>query len=87
MLYYKIIALTLAFVYLMVVFIYLARKKALIKGLLCSAASGLVLLAALKIASSYLSFFVPINTVSVVCAAAFGAPGVGFFFLIDYLFL
>ncbi len=87
MLYCKILGITLAVVYLLVLLIYLTHKKILFKGLILNSASGLLLLAVLKLASTYFAFSVPINSVSVIGAAALGVPGVGLYFLINYLFL
>lgn len=87
MFYYKILGIALSVVYFLVLFIYLTHKRILLKGLILNSFSGLLLLAALKFSSSYFAFIVPINTVSVISASALGIPGVGLYFLTNYLFL
>lgn len=87
MIIYTSIAIALATLYIIILLIYLIHNKFLLKGLLFNSASGLLFLVGIKLISSYIPLVVPINTVSVTCASTLGIPGVGLFFLINYLFL
>ena len=85
--YYYIVLISLAIIYFLAVLVYMFGKKNAIRFFLLDSLAGVLLLTVLKLCEKYLMITVNINIISVLSSAVLGVPGLGLYFLIDFLFL